>query len=86
MGRPRQLRAGEHDVPIQDDSFEEIRQLLATLKTMTEKHQACLSEQKVQNTEQQQNQSGASPALLIPKDQIPVLLKQFRELIPPVFW
>ena len=44
MGRPRQLRAGEHDVPIQDDSFEEIRQMLATLKTMTEKHQACLSE------------------------------------------
>ena len=86
MGRPRQLRAGLHDVPIQDDSFEEIRQMLATLKTMTEKHEACLSEQQVQNTEQRQSQSGASPALpLIPKDQIPVLLKQFRELIPPVF-
>ena len=86
MGRPRQLRAGKHDVPIQDDSFEEIRQMLATLKTMTEKHQACLSEQQVQNTEQRQNQSGATPGLpLIPKDQIPVLLKQFRELIPPVF-
>jgi hypothetical protein len=31
MGRPRQLGGGEHDVPVQDDSFEEIHQMLANL-------------------------------------------------------
>nr|POF06442.1 transcription factor myc2 [Quercus suber] len=55
MGRPNQLRGGEHDELTQDDRFEEIYQMLATLPPMTEKHQTCATEQ--------QTQGGASPTL-----------------------
>ncbi|KAF3951357.1 hypothetical protein CMV_022981 [Castanea mollissima] len=72
MGKPNQLRGGEHDVLTQDDSFEEIYQMLATLPPMTEKHQACASEQ--------QNQGGASPTLPpTPRDIILVLFKRFQD-------
>ncbi|KAK7816394.1 transcription factor myc2 [Quercus suber] len=51
MGRPNQLRGGEHDELTRDDSFEEIYQMLATLPPMTEKHQACAPEQQTQVSE-----------------------------------
>ena len=73
MGRPRQLGGGEHDVPVQDDSFEEIHQMLANLTAVTEKQLACVLEQKVQ----------IFP--LTPRDPTSVLFKQFRQLSPPVF-
>ncbi|XP_023915676.2 uncharacterized protein LOC112027245 [Quercus suber] len=78
MGRPNQLRGGEHDELTRDDSFEEIYQMLATLPPMTEKHQACAPEQ--------QTQGGASPTLPpTPRDVILVLFKRFRRLSPPGF-
>lgn len=78
MGKPYQLRGGEHDELAQDDSFEEIYQMLATLPPMTEKHQACASEQ--------QTQGGASPTLPpTPRDIILVLFKRFRQQSPHGF-
>ena len=70
MGKPNQLRGEEHDVLTQDDSFEEIYQMLATLPPMIEKHQACASEQ--------QTQVGASPTLPpTPRDIILVCSSDF---------
>ena len=40
--KPNQVRGGEHDVPIQDDSFKKFHQMLANLTEMEEKHQVCV--------------------------------------------
>ena len=71
--KPNQVRGGEHDVPIQDDSFKKFHQMLANLTEMEEKHQVCvcLFEQQVQAIEPGQTQGRASPAAsLTPRDQI----------------
>ena len=69
--KPNQVRGGEHDVPIQDDSFKKFHQMLAILTEMEEKHQVCVFEQQVQAIEPGQTQGRASPAAsLTPRDQI----------------
>jgi hypothetical protein len=52
MVGPRQPRGREHDVPIDDASLGEIRQMLATLTRVVEQ-QACVSEQQARAAEQQ---------------------------------